>query len=132
MKPFPGQLDEDEKVFNFRQSRRRRVIDNTLGILKARWRILGIPIKATIKNVERYLLAIIALHNYLRKTENVSYCPTESVDCKSSSGIIKPGEWRSVVHKDIGCLRELSNVRGSRSKQDLLDVRNDFKNCFKN
>ena len=76
MRPFPGQLDEDEKVFNFRQSRRRRVIDNTLGILKARWRILGIPIKATIKNVERYLLAIIALHNYLWKTENVSYCPT--------------------------------------------------------
>ena len=69
MRPFPGQLDEDEKVFSYRQSRGRRVIENTFGILRARWRILGRPIKATVENVERYLLAIIALHNYLQQKE---------------------------------------------------------------
>ena len=69
MRPFPGQLDEDEKVFNNRQSRGRSVIENTLGILRARWRMLGRPIKATVENVERYLLAINALHSYLRQTE---------------------------------------------------------------
>ena len=100
-------------------------------ILRACWRILGRPIKATVENIERYLLAIIALHNYLWQTENASYCPTGFVDGKNSIGIIKPGEWRSVVHKDIGCLRELSNVRGSRSMQDLLDVQNGIKNYFK-
>ena len=131
MRPFPCQLDEDEQVFNYRQSRGRRVIENTFGILRARWRILGRPIKATVENVERYLLAIIALHNYLRQTENASYCPTGFVDCESSSGIIKPGEWRSVVDEDIGCLGQLSNVRGSRLRQDLLDVRNGIKNYFK-
>ena len=131
MRPFPGQLDEDEKIFNYRQSRGRRVIENTLGILRARWKIQGRPIKATVENVERYFLAIIALHNYLRQTENASYLPTGFVDCKSSSRIIKPGEWRSVVHKGIRCLRELSNVRRSRSSQDLLDVRNGIKNYFK-
>ena len=84
-------------------------------ISRARWRILGRLIKATVK-IEQYLLAIIALRNYLQQTENASYCPTGFVDCKSSSRIIKPGEWRSVVDKDIRCLRELSNIRGSRSR----------------
>ena len=63
MRPIPGQLDEDEKVFIYRQSRGGRVIENTFGILRVRWRILESPIKATGENVERYLLAIIALHN---------------------------------------------------------------------
>ena len=46
------------------------------------------------------------------------------VDCESSSGIIKPEEWRGVIDKDLGCLSELSDVRESRSRQDLLDFRN--------
>ena len=92
---------------------------------------MGRPIKATVENVERYLLAIIALHNYLRQTENASYCPAGFVDCENSSGIIKPGEWRSVVDNDMGCLRELPNIRGSRSKQNVLTVRNAIKDYFK-
>ena len=102
--------------FSTTDSQEEEGSQSTFRILRARWRIFGRPIKATVINVERYLLALIALHNYLQKTENASYCPTEFVDCESSSRIIKPGEWRSVVDKDIRCLRELSNVRGSRSR----------------
>ena len=58
MRPFPCQLYEDEKVFNYRQSRGRRVIENTLGVLRACLRIMGRPIKETVENVEWYLLNI--------------------------------------------------------------------------
>ena len=60
-----------------------------------------------------------------------SCCPTEFVDCRSSSGINKPGEWRSVVVTDIGCSRELPKVRESRSRQDLLEVRSGIKTILK-
>ena len=38
---------------------------------------------------------------------------------------------RSIVDNNIECLRQLSNVRGSKLKQDILDVRNGIKNYFK-
>lgn len=114
MKPFPGQLDEDEKVLNCRQVGGRIVIENTFEILRARQRILGGPTKATVENVEWYLLAIIVLLNYLQQTESSSYCPTRYADCESSNGIIKPGKWRSVIDKDIGYLTELPTVGRSQ------------------
>ena len=66
MKPFPShKLPLDQRVFDYRLSRARRVIGNTFGIAACRFRVLRRP---TIANVSKVILiteAIVALHNIL-------------------------------------------------------------------
>ena len=89
MRSFPGAgATEEEKIYNYRHSRARRCIENAFGILSQRWRILLKPIKASVKNVENYTLASLALYNYLRLTENAKYIPTGFADSKDSDGNI--------------------------------------------
>ena len=67
LRPYPGNLTDSQKVFNYRLSRSRRTIENTFGILASRWRIFRRPIKAKVENAQRYSLAAIGLHNYLQQ-----------------------------------------------------------------
>ena len=65
MRPYDGSLPIDalRKTFNYRPSRARRIIENTLGILVVRWRVLQSPIGVTLEKIEKIVLASIALHN---------------------------------------------------------------------
>ena len=92
MRPYPGNLDESQHVYIYRRCLARGVIENTFGILLARWSIFRGFIRADVKNVESYVL-----HNYLRQTDNAGYCPAGFADCEDSSGRIKPGKLRSIV-----------------------------------
>ena len=95
---FPGAVaNEEEKIYNYRHSRARRCMENAFGILPQRWRIFLKLIKASVKNVENYTLACLALHNYLRLTENAKYIPTGFADSEDSDGNIVPGDWTCKV-----------------------------------
>lgn len=87
MKPYPGKfLDERHRIFNYRLSRARRVIENAFGITAARWRVLRRPIQASAKKVASITKAVCALHNYLMLEEfgipnpSKRYCPAGFVD----------------------------------------------------
>lgn len=127
MRPYPGKLNEPERVYNYRLSRARRVIENAFGLLRARWRIFSRPIKASVKNVENFTLGAIALHNYLRQTEAAMYCPNGFVDSTDTNGEITPGEWRRQVGQNEGCLYDLCNVRGSRPERSATEMREAIK-----
>ena len=129
MRPYTGfkkgNLDDEKSIFNYRLSRARRVIENTFGILVARWRIFRGPIKASPQNIEKYVLATLSLHNYLRQTDNAGYCPNGFVDSENSSGQIKPGEWRSIVNG--ATFHPLQKPHNTRCANSALCIRESLK-----
>ena len=66
MKPFPGRgLTYDQKIFNYRLSRARRIVENSFGILVAKFRIFISEIYATVERARGYVFACVCLHNFL-------------------------------------------------------------------
>uniref|UniRef100_A0A667WYG0 DDE Tnp4 domain-containing protein n=1 Tax=Myripristis murdjan TaxID=586833 RepID=A0A667WYG0_9TELE len=66
MKPFSfRQMDHAQRVFNYRLSRGRRVVENGFGILANRWRVFLSTIMLNPDKVQKVVLACVCLHNYL-------------------------------------------------------------------
>ena len=122
-RPYPGISSEEKRIFNYRLSRARRVIENAFGIMVARWRIFSHPIQASVETAEAITKAAICLHNFLRLTNSAVYCPKGFVDSTDSSGNIKPGEWRSIALEANGAIRNLLPLRGRRYKTTAIEVR---------
>ena len=85
LKPFSGrELDGQKKIFNYRLSRSRRIVENLFGILTNRWRIYHSTIGLQPEFVERIVMATLILHNILRK--NRIYCSPGFADTQTSTG----------------------------------------------
>ena len=87
-------FSEDKAIFKYRLSRARRIIENSFGILAARWRIFRRPILAELDRAVCYTKAAIALHNYLRTEESSVYYPPRFVDAEDGTGNAIDGSWR--------------------------------------
>ena len=75
MKPYSQRgLNDKKRIFNYRLSRARRIVENAFGILASRFRIFLQPISLEPKKVESTVLAAATLHNFLR-TKSVEYAP---------------------------------------------------------
>ena len=80
-------------------------------------------IRAKVEYVENFVLACLALHNYLRLTDNASYCPPGFTDSYDDTGNLQEGKWRTLAVGNEGML-PLSRVRGSRYSNDAVEMRN--------
>ena len=129
MRPYPGKnLDEAKAVFNHILSRARRIIENSIGILAARWRIFRRPILGQPEHVMRYTQAAIALHKFLRTIESSVYCPRGFTDGGDGESYTLEGAWRSEVHGYEG-LTGLVHVGGNgycRSAADMRELYEDY------
>ena len=129
MKPYPGSKNQalpvDKQIFNYRQCRARRPIEQTFGIVTARWRIFHGTIKAKEDNVENYILATCTLHNYLMQTDESVYCPPGFTDADTSTGF-RAGEWRTLVAGGDR-LMPLGRPRGHKYTNKANLMRDDLK-----
>lgn len=128
LKPYPGKnLDESQRINNYRLSRARRTIENAFGILAAKWRIFRRPIKGNVDLIELITMGTVCLHNFLRMTDNAHYTPSGFVDSESDSGDIIPGNWRGETESEEGGLQPLSRIGGNRYTFEAATARNAFK-----
>lgn len=84
LKPYSVKmLDHDKRVFNYRLSRARRVVENVFGILVARFGVFQKKINLSPGNIDAVVMACCVLHNFLRRHAPSTYTPPESVDTEN-------------------------------------------------
>ena len=95
MKPYSSQkLSDSKRIFGYRLSRARLTIENALGILSNRFRVLSSRMYLQPNNATKIRLACCVLHNILRSHSKNSYSPSGFADKVEENGNIRWREWR--------------------------------------
>ncbi|KAJ8912368.1 hypothetical protein NQ315_014735 [Exocentrus adspersus] len=104
MKPYSRHgMSESQRMFNYRLSRTRRIVENAFGIMASRFRIFSRSIEVCPDKVDDIVKAACALDNWLRRTSTNHYMPPGTTDHEDiDTGIMTPGLWRKDVSNDQG------------------------------
>ncbi|KAG5888933.1 hypothetical protein JTB14_006301 [Gonioctena quinquepunctata] len=113
MKPYPfRKLTNEQRIFNYRLSRARRVVENAFGILANRFRCLLNVSALRPEKVKIITKACCALHNFLShemKTHYTGKDPAEEIDRRYTF------------------VYGLSVQAGNRPKTEAIQTREEFK-----
>lgn len=117
MKPYSHRyLSHKERIFNYRCSRGRRVVENAFGILANRFRCLLSTLATTPATACKVTEACLALHNIMR--ERYPGLQNADLDREDQDGQLIPGAWRTV-----GMLEEMQAIgrapRENRAGKEL-------------
>nr|XP_033501871.1 protein ANTAGONIST OF LIKE HETEROCHROMATIN PROTEIN 1-like isoform X2 [Epinephelus lanceolatus] len=86
MKPYPFQnLNRSQRLFNYRLSRARRVVENAFGILASHFRVFRTTISLDPDKVMNIIFACLCLHNFLRDRRSDAYLPPAYVDSEDAN-----------------------------------------------
>lgn len=93
MKPYSTRnLTHEERIFNYRLSRARLVVENAFGILANRFQILLTTMQHHHETVRTIVEAYCILHNLMRTRYPV--LQNRLVDRAQPDGNLQPGTWR--------------------------------------
>lgn len=130
MKPYSGVHPKGlkERVFNYRLSRARRVVENTFGIISSTFRVLRKPLLLEPNKAQVIVMTIVYLHNYLRnsKTSQNIYTPNGILHSEDQ-GNLNGGRWRNEIQSS-NCLINIKNIprRASVSAKDIREELADY------
>ena len=134
MKPYPQkQLTLEKRVFNYRLSRMRRISENAFGILANRWRVFRKPFLISPEKVKTITLALITLHNWLRKESSLGkvYIPPTLIDHENpETGEVIQGSWRN--EQPLESWKSLSIDKKNNSTIEAKRIRKEFTEYFSN
>ena len=130
MKPYPSrELDITKRIFNYRLSRARRIVENVFGILSSRFGVFKKAIPLEPEKAEKVILACCVLHNFLRSKPQYRglYTPAEYLDRENrDTGDVTQAEWRQHEAGMAG----LSPQGGNRTTLQARVVRDELCDYF--
>lgn len=130
LKPYSiRNLTGMQRIFNYRLSRARRIIENVFGIMSARFRVLRKPIHLDANKTRKITLACCALHNFLMIRNKNLYAPNGSFDDYNNDGSIRAGEWRRDTTETT--LHPIENETPYIA-DDAKKIREEYENYFVN
>ncbi len=114
MWPFPGHnLSGRQRVFNYRLSRARLIVENTFGILTSQWRMYRGVIEISPANMDACVKATCVLHNFLRRSTNMIRTPIPSAGDGEAAG-----------------LQEVTRMGSNNATREAIRVREKFMTYF--
>ena len=119
LKPFPQKtLTHERRIYNYRLSRGRNVVENVFGLIAARFRILHTPINVAVEKVCCFIMAICVLHNFLKRKAR-SYVGGNAFDSVTATSheINYNAEWRQNEVELVG-LRTVRQSTYSSAKRN--------------
>lgn len=131
LKPYSriAVLSEKQKIFNYRLSRARRIVENAFGILVSRFRIFERPVPVGLDKIDSIVRAACAIHNWLCTTTG-NYITSATTDMENlDEGTITPGSWRS--QEGPKGLADITKSLGSNNySRQASEVRDKFADYF--
>lgn len=116
LRPYPGKrLPEDQRVFNYRLSRARRIVENVFGILSQCWRVYQRRLQVSPDTADSIIKATCILTNYLRGADGAQSADIEDEGSDAGNGSV------------LGAIRSL---RGNRASAEALRARDTFRQYF--
>jgi hypothetical protein len=130
MKPYPHRSAiGDEKVFNYRLSRARRIVENAFGILCTRFRVLLRTLELDVPSAMQVVRACLVLHNFLLTKKDKIYYPPGMIDSEDEHGNLVFGSWRALTNT-----QDIFDLRGGASRHPSTlyarEIRDNLKEYF--
>jgi len=129
LKPYIlNQLTRETKIFNYRLSRARRILENVFSVLIARFGIFKTHINIQLDNTKDVVKAGCALHNFLRRTSPDTYTPSECFDTEDlQNGTVTAG-----LRSNPSSMATLKRGNSRNHQLTGKEVRSQFVEYFNN
>lgn len=116
-----------QKMFNYRLSRARRIVENAFDIMAFRFRVFKKPISVSLDKTDSIIKTACAMYNWLR-TSSVYMNTLGLVDEENfNTSTITQGSWRSVPTNGVEeVTTTLSSNNYSRNAKELRDLFADY------